>query len=38
MTEFVFRSKLSPYMVGLVEQKRALSYKYEEQVNDIFGA
>lgn len=32
MTEFVFRSKLSPYMVGLVEQKRALGYKYEEQV------
>lgn len=27
-----FRSNLSPYMIGLVEQKRALGYKYEEQV------
>lgn len=27
-----FRSKLAPYMIGLVEQKRALGYKYEEQV------
>ena len=32
MRELVFCSKLSPYMVGLVEQKRALGYKYEEQV------
>lgn len=27
-----FRSKLAPYMVSLVQQKRALGYKYEEQV------
>ena len=32
MTELIFRSKLSPYMIGLVEHKRALGYKYEEQV------
>jgi len=28
----VFNSKLAPYMTGLVEQKRALGYKYNAQV------
>lgn len=28
----IFNSKLAPYMTGLVEQKRALGYKYNEQV------
>lgn len=32
MTELVFHSKLSPYLVGFVKQKRALGYKYEEQL------
>lgn len=32
MTEFGFKSHLAPYMVGLIEQKRALGCKYTEQV------
>ena len=28
----IFNSKLAPYMTGLVEQKRALGYKYNEQI------
>lgn len=28
----IFSSKLAPYMTGLIEQKRALGYKYNEQV------
>ena len=32
MTSLNFHSNLAPYMVGLIEQKRALGYKYEEQV------
>lgn len=27
-----FKSRLAPFMIGLVEQKRALGYKYETQV------
>ena len=28
----IFNSRLAPYMTGLVEQKRASRYKYNEQV------
>lgn len=31
----IFNSKLAPYMAGLVEQKRALGYKYEAQVKQL---
>ena len=27
-----FRSRLAPYIIGLIEQKRALGYKYTAQV------
>ena len=32
MASLDFYSNLAPYMVDMVEQKRALGYKYEEQV------
>ena len=31
----IFRSQLAPYMEGLIKQKRALGYKYKEQIDQL---
>ena len=32
MNPVVFESKLAPYIIGLIELKQALGYKYNEQI------